>query len=383
MIIYYFLFVLILICGQINKVHEPNKYEQIYKPKTVLDNLLDFVYGKYVIVAIALVYLGAFRDLYVGLDNSMYFTYFSAISSSVKNNWALFGFEYGYRALNVVIAKLGLGYNALQLVTTLLVIYAFWRIINKYSKDKSISWILFLALGIYAQTFNIVRQMCALAFVLLGLIRLNDKKYIKFIFFVLFACLFHKSAILTLVFIPLSLIPLNTITISIYGLLSVGMSILFIPTLKFINKVFNVNLFWYVISEVEEFHTLASTTDVLFTIGLLFVFVLLFYAKKHLITSDNKKENSLYLSLFFVVPLVRMLGAYIMYPSLAQRVTPYFFFSILILVPTYLQAIKRYDYKYYRIARNGVIILALVYMFFLYAVKVSNGVMPYEFDIFS
>lgn len=94
---------------------------------------------------------------------------------------------FGRECYEVVFAIFGFA-------TLLLFLWVFYR----DSADFSQSFFLFMTLGLYFQTFNTVRYYFALAVALCSMRYVLEKDYIRFVFLILCAALFHKSVLLVL-----------------------------------------------------------------------------------------------------------------------------------------------------------------------------------------
>lgn len=79
----------------------------------------------------------------------------------------------------------------------------FLKTLYDQSVDFPMSFFLFMALGVYFQTYNTVRYYFALAIVLYSMRYILRKQYIRFLAVILIASLFHKTA---LIVIPLYLL---------------------------------------------------------------------------------------------------------------------------------------------------------------------------------
>ncbi len=90
-------------------------------------------------------------------------------------------------------------------------VFSVWTIGNlllvvwRQAEDFTFSFFLFMMFGYYFQSFNTVRYYLALSITLLAMICILRKQYVGFMLLVLFAALFHKSALVALVLYPLSL----------------------------------------------------------------------------------------------------------------------------------------------------------------------------------
>ena len=111
------------------------------------------------------------------------------------------GFNFLVRIVYTIFG--GECYEAIFAIFAFVTLFIFLKVFYRDSADFSQSFFLFMALGIYFQTFNTVRYYFALAMALLSMRHVIEKDHIKFIFCILIAALFHKSALIA---IPLYLI---------------------------------------------------------------------------------------------------------------------------------------------------------------------------------
>ena len=89
-------------------------------------------------------------------------------------------------------------YELVFAVFALLTLYIFLKAFYEQSEDFAITYFLFMALGMYFQTYNTVRYYLALAIALYALRYVVNKDFIKFVFLILLAALFHKSVLLVI-----------------------------------------------------------------------------------------------------------------------------------------------------------------------------------------
>lgn len=79
-----------------------------------------------------------------------------------------------------------------------LTVGVFLKALYNQSADFKMSFFLFMALGTYFQTYNTVRYYFALAIVLYSMNYALRKRYISFLAAILFAALFHKTALIVI-----------------------------------------------------------------------------------------------------------------------------------------------------------------------------------------
>lgn len=115
--------------------------------------------------------------------------------------------ETGFNLLVKALYRL-CGYENYLLVFA---VFSVWTIGNmlaviwRQAENFTFSFFLFMMLGYYFQSFNTVRYYLALSIALLALSCILRKQYAGFVLLVLFAALFHKSALVALVLYPLAL----------------------------------------------------------------------------------------------------------------------------------------------------------------------------------
>lgn len=77
-------------------------------------------------------------------------------------------------------------------------LFFFLKAFARQSRDFFQTFFLFMTLGLYFQTFNTVRYYLALSIALFSMKYVLERDYLKFIFWILIAALFHKSVLLVL-----------------------------------------------------------------------------------------------------------------------------------------------------------------------------------------
>lgn len=101
----------------------------------------------------------------------------------VKIVYTLFGGEY---------------YEIVFAIFAFVTISIFLKAMYEQSVDFRVSYFLFMALGLYFQTYNTVRYYLALAIVLYAMRYVINRDVIRFVVWILFAALFHKSVLIVI-----------------------------------------------------------------------------------------------------------------------------------------------------------------------------------------
>lgn len=108
--------------------------------------------------------------------------------------------EAGFNWLVRIIYTLAGGeyYELVFAVFAFVTLYIFIKAFYEQSTDFSMTYFLFMMLGLYFQTYNTMRYYFALGIVLYAMRYVLNRDLIKFVFCVLLASLFHKSVLLTI-----------------------------------------------------------------------------------------------------------------------------------------------------------------------------------------
>lgn len=173
------------------------------------------------ITAIALLLpcvLAGFRAFEIGTDVNVYARPLSELALSHPSFadyyhskfWALWhtlgpvDYEFGFSLVVWLFARLTGSVSGVLFGIQLLTIVPYYYAVRKYAKGGRI-WFAMLVyyLLIFNTSLNMMRQAIALSFVCLGLVCICDKKIGKYLLCMLSAVLFHKTAVLAILVIPI------------------------------------------------------------------------------------------------------------------------------------------------------------------------------------
>lgn len=376
MIIYLLILSIILLDFHIE--HILNKRELLNK-NSLLSKFLSFVFKYRILTILTLVFFSTFRSLSVGSDILSYNKHFISLKTA-KNT--LSPFEWGYNTLCYIIGPvLNLNIRSLFFVISLFTSISFVLFINKFSCNKQMSLLLYVMFGIFAQSLSALRQIIAIDFALLSLIFISDKKLFRGIILILFASFFHISALLCLIYIPLRYLKLTNIYIILITICTIILGTTLPLLLQFIESIIpSLNYYSSYFTEPTystfHEHTLFNT---LYTIGMVLIFLILYLARYKWFKNELNKDSyfNYFLSLFLIVPLIRIVGFILGLESLLNRINMYFFFLLIILVPRFLKCFK--SYKFNNLLYSLTYIGAFAYMLLNYLLHDSCGVVPYIF----
>ena len=168
-----------------------------------------FLFLSFLIMALVL----GFRGNNVGEDTQMYLSIANAteglsfmdiLSEFPESTWSvdIHGYhnkvETFYLLFNKLIIILTGEAQWILIITALISCFGFAKFIYDNSSDIFISTYVFLCESIFMNAFNITRQTLAMSIAINSYTCIKNKEYIKALFLILIASLFHKSALIYL-----------------------------------------------------------------------------------------------------------------------------------------------------------------------------------------
>ena len=357
---------------RLKKNSQPNKF-------------FNFIFKYRIITIITLVSFSTFKSISVGSDTLTYYNYFEILKS---DNSELFvsslanKYEFGYTFLNSLLAMINAPYWFLLLVISLFVSIVLVLFVNKFSPNKFMSLVLYVTLGVFAQSLSANRQIIAMAFVLLAIMFLLDKNWVKASIMIVIGSFFHVTALICLVLIPLRYIKIKWWMVLI--LFASGSALAFgLPyILKFFEKFTMIDFYTKYYIDLNQYINPSNLINTLYSIALISVFVIMFIGKTKVLklSDNNKKVYDYFVDIFMFVAIFRIVGFFADMPELFNRLNMYFFLVLIVLIPMFIEGLKE-NKKLYIIANISVYIIAVIFMWYLYSVKLSCDVVPYVFGI--
>jgi len=164
----------------------------------------------YIVFTVGLfVFLSMFRSIDVGNDTVIYTNLFYNLLSVSDLSVYTGRYEVGYLYLNKILSLISNNHQILFIVTSLYIYFVVGRFIYKYSNMAWLSVFLFFTLRYFDLSMSGIRQMLAIATILLSYDFIIKKKPIKFLICIIIASLFHTAAIVFFAAYPLSKYKLN------------------------------------------------------------------------------------------------------------------------------------------------------------------------------
>lgn len=295
-----------------------------------------------------------FRNSSVGTDYvSVGENYTRIVNNIYMRNYNWFGI-----GLNVFCKVIGsiFGSNPFIFyffIGTLTIIFLYKFLLNN-CEYPTMSLFLFFVFGIYLQTFNQSRQMLAVIIVLYASRYIKEKSFIKYLIYVVFAYIFHESAI---IFIPCYLLSKYKEKKQFLKIYLIAILIVFFGTSIF-DKVISITKYSIYFSSQYNISNIKTTYLNLCVRVLFMCFCLLFYKK-------NNKDR-MYNYCYHMIIICTLLQCITVKYYFVGRLTTYFFAFYIILLPKCIDELLKKYKKETRVVLLFTIIACMCYYFYVY-----------------
>lgn len=138
---------------------------------------------------------------FLGPDIENYYSAYILIPTLNNLTWTYIEsqvMEPGYLLLNSIIKTLGIGFYGVLFFSSLITMINLYKFFNYFSNYFFYSITFYYVRWLFLKDFIQIRNAIASSFLLVSFIYLKEKQYKKFIFLILFGCLFHKTIIIGL-----------------------------------------------------------------------------------------------------------------------------------------------------------------------------------------
>ena len=255
-----------------------------------------------------------------------------------------------YVILSKIFSSLGFSYFVFFACIAAFYFYSLGKFILQYSKEPFLSIVIFISLGHFYFSMTALRQSIAIAILFFALDELLHKKNMKFIMLTLVASLFHLSALVFCIALPLTKIKKVPWSSLLYIPAFVVGSYLVSATLKDL---------WITIAPKQ--YAIYSSIDVTLTLSNVIIvsslsFFTIFFGKQAL---NKDPEVRLYLLLLLVSIIPFTLSSY----TFAEMFRVGYYFSIfaIILIPNVLAERKKRVFSFF--LYFGILVAFFLYFF--------------------
>ena len=150
-----------------------------------------------------------FRAFTVGTDLASYLPGYLAIGKSGFSQLDYQNYEVGYVVLNKILYRLGLDTRGFLIAVAAIVQIPIFYTMGRYSKKPLLSILWYFAFGNFLMTFSGLRQSIAMSLCFAAYYFIRERKLIFFCLAILFASLFHFSALFCLLLYPVYFVKLD------------------------------------------------------------------------------------------------------------------------------------------------------------------------------
>lgn len=165
------------------------------------------------IMAFLAIFVGI-SDMFGGYDRYIYGACFDQLADTIRGGrnifttalFQMYGNEFGYCLLNIVVSLFSANRYIFILITTLIIYVCLYFSLKRHTSNYAFAIILFLGLWFFF-SFTYLRQVLGASIVWLSIRYVSERNLIRFLIVVFIAASFHNSAIMLL---PLYFIPTRT-----------------------------------------------------------------------------------------------------------------------------------------------------------------------------
>lgn len=390
MIIYIILLLVLLLSSYIFKPHRSVKGKR---------NFLILMFG-------LIFFVNAARSPEIGIDLTKYYAphyaQFAQIpwtnlqSITISGDW-----ELGFCIFCKLLTYISTNLQFFITVSSAIIVFPYGYFIYKNSEDIVFSTLFYITFNLMFSNMNTIRQALAVSIVITGFSYLKDKKYVKYTIFVVFAMLFHKSALIAILLLIIDIIRLTRVRMILLlialGVVPVVYSLLFDYLL---NIPFLSNSYAVYESGLHSIGYLNWNSLIQFLIPLVVFIGICVYLrpwrnietnqslpKKVIIKNGVLKvsKNRFYRSelsdsvVGYGVYLATICRFFVFFVFVVGRLSQYFIPFILIAYPRIINSIESYSVR--RMAKLGM--YCILFLFFFYigfkSAGALYGTVPYRF----
>ena len=298
-------------------------------------------YKNYIIICGVLITLmSALRSPYTGtMDSYRYKYYYEALRNfdSFREYYDLYLSDYdllsseaGFYFTMWLFGRVFESGQTIIIVSSVLITVAACFFIYRNSVDVPLSLTIYICLGLFTFNLNGMRQAMAMSICLFAYEFAKNKKVIPFVLLVLLAMLYHKTA---LCFFPMFFLPRLKNNLGSWAFYILGL----VLCLLFVDKIIAG---YYELSGEDYSENAAAEGGGLFVVLLYLGTITLSLYKAYIVRRDNARIALLATLAGFTAYLARYIGS-----DILERVSYYYFYFPILLIPEVFQELDDEEYK--------------------------------------
>ena len=275
-------------------------------------------------------------------------------------NWLKIGENPGFNFVNHILKNVGITTQNFLMIYAIITIGIYIWFIRKYSDHFMFSIFLFITMGCYVFTMAAIKQCVAVAFCLVATDRVINKKYIRFVLWVLIASTFHAYSLMYL------LIPLFTFkpwTRKSYFLLGISVFV-GVSLQSLLGTVVNITT---MLGEEYDISSFSGDGVNIFRVAVVWAPMLLSILARKNIQARNARDINVIVNLTMINAVIMFIGLFGTANYFA-RLANYFLIFQTITLPLLLNAFTKES------RRIVTIIIVMCYLlYFYYATAIMYG----------
>lgn len=328
-----------------------------------------------IVLSLFLIFISGFRSLNVGTDTMTYYGIFQEINCMQFFDIHNYYVELGYSIMNWAIAKLTNNFHYVLLLNSMISIVGIVNFVTKSSCDSIFSIFIFVTMGYFASSMNVMRQFIALAFALEAIYYFAwHNRIVKSIIFIVLGSLFHSSI---LVFLPIGLayyfiVNAKRISKRFVKIIYLGIAIILSVGIDAVINILSDIGLKSVESMTEDVGIKGNFLSFGLIVKICFIVLYIYLKKKNLIGERDIYSMNFMEYLLIISCFVNILSSF--YP-LISRFNIYFSIVLVVFIPSLI--------KYVPVKQKGVMTF-FVYILFslLFFFELPNkDIVPWEMFI--
>ena len=304
------------------------------------------------------------KDNKVGAD---YVTYLNHFQNILPSDWSFlnFGeipypnFEKGYLCFTHIISLISQTDIFFSFVMALVMSILPMVSIKRYSKPVWLGVFLFFALGIYTDSFNILRQTIAMYICWLSIPFIVKRSFAKFLLINLLAFSFHKT---TLVFIPVYFLFNIKFTNKFYAVAFITVGILYLLLLPLMTTL-------TALLSLNDYTEADVSGGYVFLLFMAFCFIFCAYVFK----KNTDSYVHIFMHMLFFAFLLQILATQF---NILTRIIGFFKISLIVLLPATV-----YSPMFRKSHLLMLFLFVMLFIFYFYKISIPNLnlAIPYTF----
>lgn len=324
-----------------------------------------------------LFFLSAFRA-HVGYDYNLYGGWYMNVQKESMEDVMLWKQEKGFMVPTKLLSEVEPDYRIMFIFIAFIITAAVMIYIYVYSEKPYLSVFFYLSFGLFFNSMNFMRQIIAASVILYALQYIKKKQFMRFLALVLFASVFHISALILIPFYFILRIKMDWLTLGTYTAVTIILSVFSWDILEFITQ------YIYKGYDPSKSGEVINGLNPIYAIFFSVFFLIAFLLRKELVKKDS--FNNVLLNCMFFTVFFEIMG--VKHAILSRFAILFFIPAIVLLMPEMFtqllkkcEAVFKGEKKRGNVLKTVAAILVFSYCTFMYGFMIKNnynGVTPYR-----